>query len=355
MRVDQEANQQRLYDILLGKAQLEQKPRAVAERTAPNGGPADAAATTNVAGSAGEGARDDTGGSAAATVPGAAAGTESSPKGKPSVSYADELTSGPQDEEHAREREKAEYVAKVCSDSTRLDVRDWVGRIFTMVREAQDNTEEEPPDNAKNRRRRAWNSSSSESSGTTLVAAGGSIAATTATKRTAPSLISAESLVVNPPKPEPLSTEERLRAYLRDEIPELASHVHAHVAAKSEVLRREVDEELVEQHLMQMRKRAVFDGKTNFLRWQASRRVALQKRLDDAMPDWIGEAVASWNQRKAMKAREEEVSETDLIFDYLTKRAAHINTNKLASEIPVFKTLHASYSLPAMWRDKYLQ
>lgn len=347
-RVDEKANHQRLYTILLGKADAEEKSttKGATERAVPPTGSALASA------------RDDSGVVAAGASGGAGEGTtKESPKGKPpTVSYAEDVPAlSPQEEEHIREREKAEFVAQVCSDSTRLDVRDWVGRIYKIVKVAAETTAEEEDRKKDSRRRRAWNSSSSESSGTTtLVAAGGSIARTDATSRRAPSLISAESLVVNPPRPEPLSTEERLRAYLRGEIPELSAHVHAHVAAKSEEMRRMIDEEDVEKHLMQMRKRAVFDGKTNFLRWQATRRVILQQRLDEAMPHWIEEAVASWNQKAAMRKRDEEIADSDLIFDYLTKRAAHINTNKLASEIPIFKTMHASYSMPTMWRDKYL-
>merc|ERR1719183_2617254 len=160
-------------------------------------------------------------------------------------------------------------------------------------------------------------------------------------------------MVVHPGKRiEMLSTEERLRAFLRSEIPELTNHVNAHVAKRSEEVRKEIDEEVKEKHLLRMRRQEVFGKNTNILRWQNLRRIVLQKRLDSEMPLWILEGVRSWDQKGSMKAREEEVSETDLVFDYLTKRAAHINSSKLASEIPIFKTLHASYSLPHMWRDR---
>jgi len=278
---------------------------------------------------------------------------------KHAVSYVEE---GPRRRE--REEEKEAFMAQVCSDSTRLDVRDWISRLYEVLKKAKPDTEEDAQMKPSRRGRKAWsNSGASESTtitgttGTALLAAGGSIAGKSATaSRKAPSLISAESMVVHPGrKIEILSTEERLRAFLRNEIPELTKHVDAYLAKRAEEVRREIDEEVVEKHLLQMRRQEVFDGKINMLRWQNQRRIVLQKRLDTETPLWILEGVQLWDQKGAMKAREEEVSETDLIFDYLTKRAAHINSSKLAVEIPIFKTLHASYSLPSMWRDKYLE
>lgn len=267
------------------------------------------------------------------------------------------------------DREREAFVTQICSDTTRLDVRDWVWRIYeTMKKHQKKESEEDAPSKPSRRHRnRAWSSSGHSDSTTThtattsaLLTAGGSVvgslAATNAPSRKAPSLISAESLVVHPGKKiELLSAEERLRAYLRHEIPELTAHVNKFVAARAEEVRREMDEEVVERHMLQMRRMQVFDGKANFLRWQNSRRIALQKRLDNETPCWMLEAVKCWDQKTAMKAREDEVSEQDLVYDYLTKRAAHINTSKLATEIPIFKSLHSSYSLPRMWRDKYLE
>jgi len=258
-------------------------------------------------------------------------------------------------------REKEAWVDQVCSDSTRLDVRDRVSKMYDLLTK---HPQKDEYDKKGGRHRKAWSNSGHSDSTTThtvttgsaLHTAGGSIAAKSAPSRRAPSLISGESMIVHPGrKIEILSTEERLRAYLRNEIPELSAHVNKHVAMRAEGVRREIDEELVERHMLKMRRQEVFDGKANFLRWQNSRRIVLQKRLDSETPFWMLEAVQSWDQKAAMKARDEEVSEQDLIFDYLTKRAAHINTSKLASEIPVFKALHSSYSLPRMWRDKYLE
>jgi hypothetical protein len=290
-----------------------------------------------------------------------------SPKAKGSVSYKDEKEQPAPS--FGEDREKEAFMAKTCSDSTRMDVRDWVSRIYEVLKNKPPTDEEDVQGKGRRHgpghRNKAWSNSGHSDTTTThtattsaLVTAGGSIAGHThgPASRKAPSLISAESLVVHPGKKiELLSTEERLRSYLRNEIPELSVHVNKHIARRAEEVRREVDEELVESHMLQMRRQQVFDQEANFLRWQNTRRIALMQRLDSETPFWMLEAVQSWDQKGAMKAREGEVSEQDLVFDYLTKRAAHINTSKLASEIPVFKALHSSYSLPRMWRDKYLE
>uniref|UniRef100_A0A7S2HTP0 Uncharacterized protein n=1 Tax=Zooxanthella nutricula TaxID=1333877 RepID=A0A7S2HTP0_9DINO len=134
---------------------------------------------------------------------------------------------------------------------------------------------------------------------------------------------------------------------------ELGQHVKEQVARRTEALHREVEEEMGDQFLRRTAQRKVFDGRANYLRWQNMRQKALQQRLDAEMMGWIVEAIECWDQKKAMENQEKELSDTDLIFEYLTKRAAHIDTGKLPLEIPVFKTMHASYSLPSMWRDKY--
>jgi len=287
----------------------------------------------------------------------AASNAQESPKVKTSVSYEGDAKPVAN---FGDDREKEAFIEEVCSDSTRHDVRDWVGRIYETLKKLPNKDEEEELQTKGSKRHRKAVSSSGNSDTTTrtgttsvLLTVGGSICAPS---RKAPSLISAESMVVHPGKKiELLSTEERVKAFLRHEIPELTAHVNKYCTKRAEEVRREIDEELVEMHLLQMRRLQVFNGQANFLRWQNSRRLALQKRLDSDMPFWMLEAVRTWDQKKTMHLREEELSEQDLVFDYLTKRAAHINTSKLANEIPIFKTLHSSYSLPRMWRDKYLE
>lgn len=189
----------------------------------------------------------------------------------------------------------------------------------------------------------------------TLGLAGGSIAARSQSRR-APSAASADSLFVNHGQGQGnISTEDRVRAYLRDEIPELTAHVNAFIATRTEAVRKTVDSDLRAPFIGATERQGVFDTRANSLRWENQRRALLQKQLDQEMPQWICEAVQQWDQRSAKEHKgADEVNETDFVFDYLTKRSTHINSSKLATEIPIFKTLHASYMLPRMWRDKYL-
>lgn len=267
------------------------------------------------------------------------------------------------------EAERREFVNQVCSDATRTDVQQWVGKIFLMTRHG---TVLERAQEARERRRRRQRGSSVASdsgvSGVTGVTAFTGITGTTGTalraagsiasrgRRRPKSVDSDESLVVHFSGVEkPLSVEERLQAFLERRIPELEAHVDAHVAAHAEALRREVDEELAEQFLRRTAQRRVFDGRANYLRWQSARHQVLQGRLAADMSKWVKEAIVSWDPKKVLsEGKEREPSETDLIFEYLTKRAAHIDSGKLPTEIPLFPTLYSSSSLPPMWRDKYL-
>merc|ERR1711862_492456 len=172
---------------------------------------------------------------------------------------------------------------------------------------------------------------------TALQTVGGSIAATS--QRPPKSLDSDESLVVHHSGgDEPLSVKERIQAFLANRIPELDAHINAHVTAHTEALQHKVDEDLAEQYLRQTTQRKVFDGHANYLRWQNARHQLLQKQLDANMSKWIMEAIVSWDQKKANENKAKEVSDTDLVFEYLTKRAAHIDSGKLPTEIPIFKS-----------------
>lgn len=263
------------------------------------------------------------------------------------------------------EEKRNEFMSSICSERTRPDARAWIEKVFNMD---QTNQAAAAMREAKDKRRRRVRSSSvaSESGlsgqtgytgvtgteATALQTAGGSIAARSHRPQ---SVYSDESLVVHHSKgDEPLSMKERIQAFIGNSVPELSEHIDGHVARQKEELHKEVDEEVAVQFVRSCNGRQIFDSRTNCLRWQNARRQALQKRLDDKMGGWVLEGIESWDQRKATEAKPKEVNETDLIFDYLTKRAAHIDHGKLPSQIPIIKTLRASYSLPRMWRDKYL-
>jgi len=344
-----EATQNRLRDILLGKEVQDTTSggrRAPTQTVDPGLGPV------------GEGSED---GLSVTLSPGQLAGVSAAEQ-QNKGSYREGNEKTPPSFGDDRENKEA-FIAQICGDNTRADVQEWVSRIYEMRKKQPAKDEDDQHKGSRRhpnlaQRGRAMsasgNSDTTNHTGTTsaLMTAGGSIGA----NARAPSLISAESMIVHPgQKLELLSTEERLRAYLRNEIPELTAHVNKIVAKRAEEVRREIDEELVEKHLLQMRKMQVFDKKANFLRWQHLRRITLQKRLDKQTPFWMLEAVQSWGQKTAMKTRPENVGEEELVFEYLTKRAAQINSSKLANEIPIFQPLRSSYTLPRMWRDKYLE
>eukprot|EP00929_Paragymnodinium_shiwhaense_P047492 TRINITY_DN24091_c0_g1_i1.p1 TRINITY_DN24091_c0_g1~~TRINITY_DN24091_c0_g1_i1.p1 ORF type:complete len:396 (+),score=103.29 TRINITY_DN24091_c0_g1_i1:118-1305(+) len=374
---DETATRSRLYNMLLEKVPVQEDLLATHNVPSEMGGPgADAALGVSMSmpqlrrnhtTSIGEGSvLEGTGGVAHASAPGSSAGdvppgTAASTRREPM-----DLEAQAAAERKERERDRQAFVEEICTKQTRVEVVDWVGKIFTVMdkRNAEDRALE-----AKNRRRlgRSAGGACSDSgisgttltgggSGTALASAGHKMAAPSlaATQR-APSLISGESLVVNTGQGgDLLSVPERLKCYLRGELPDLKAHVADYVAAKSHQVEKRVEDEMADKFLKGTTKMQVFSGKDNFLRWQNKRRASIQRVLDAEMPKWIWEAVQSWDERKAFQSRTTEVSETDLIYDYLTKRAAHIEAGRLATEIAIFKPLKASYSLPSMWRDKYL-
>jgi len=286
------------------------------------------------------------------------------------------------------ERLRNAYVTQVCSDTTRFDVRQWVGKIFYMHHARQLAAEEQLQVDANDasRRRRGQTRHQTQSSAASLISethsqsSRASDVATTAfqtparTARTTfagtqssnvaesqqstsvrfpTDALSAESMVVNhDPVDKEWSIRERLKAYLSNNLPELTQFVDESVLARTEGVRREVDQQLKEKHLRMMNMKQVFDTRANQLRWEHVRRATLQRRLDNEMMGWILEAIEAWDHKKALERQAAEISETDLVFDYLTKRAAHIDSGKLPTELPIFKTLHASYSLPSMWRAR---
>lgn len=261
------------------------------------------------------------------------------------------------------EREKRAFLAEVCTDSTRTDVREAVSRCFLFAkRKEAEALARDALSERSGRRRRARSSAGNSDSGAsvttfaTLAAAGGSIAASrAAASRRAPSVCSDLSLVVHQDKGlQLLSPEERLRAYLANQIPELTEHVNRHIALKVESVRNDLDTELVHEYLLGARRRGVFKDQANWLRWQSTRHLHGRRQLDDDMHRWILEAVTTWDQANDLQGKEAEVGEADLVYDYLTKRGSHIDTTKLATRIPVFQTLKASYCMPSMWRDATL-
>jgi len=185
-----------------------------------------------------------------------------------------------------------------------------------------------------------------------FLSAGGSVAA----GRRPASGVSRASMIVHHTIDEPtMNMKERVHAYLTRSVPELEAHIHEKISSCKEQVRRRADEELAERFLVCADRRKVFDRQANDLRWQNARRKELGRRMKGNMVNWILDAIEGWDERKAMEGQVEETGDdSQVIQEYVTKRAAHIDSGKLPTEIPIFKTLRSSYSLPSMWRDKYL-
>jgi len=302
------------------------------------------------------------------------------------------------------EEERRAFLNQVCAESTRQDVKLWMGKTFSMVLAAR--FAEKEARNRERRRRQARAAGGGAmsdagfsvfstntghtfdtcTSGTALMTVGGSIAGasfhpglagvngrTSSTSLPdqndnsnnniipqtkglgARSVDSEESLVVHHNAVEdPLNMKERIQAYLERRIPELETFVNERVAARAAILQKEVDNELAAGFMLQTAQRNVFDEQANLLRWQGVRQQILQKKIDRDMPGWILEAIQGWDEKHVIEQTMKKRNHVDSVVDYLTKRSTNIEQSKLVSEIPIFKTLHASYSLPPMWRDKYL-
>jgi len=179
-----------------------------------------------------------------------------------------------------------------------------------------------------------------------------------------PSLLSGESLVVHREKEiGDISHELRMHAYLGGQLPELQAHVDGHIRLQSEAMSKLVDEELAETQLQRPRGPHggfAFDGRAHFLRFQILRREVLRKKLEEMTPQWIWEGILTWDPSKPSRHKREDLDghHVDFIYDNITKRegdsAARAKfSSKVTNEVPMFKPLHISYSMPHNWRDKY--
>lgn len=282
----------------------------------------------------------------------------SSPKIRPSIAKVEP----PPLTIEINEKDKEAFVDQICAHGTRFEVSDWVGKIYEM-KLAEEQKQLQAAAARRRRLRSSCGGSESGASGThsgtalsgtasqrpSLLAAGGSIAnisfRTGGDDAVAASVISDESLAVHcTGDNEILAIDERCRHYLDNRIPELSEYVRSQILVRTEALRQQVDEQVKQQRLNQMMMRRVFDARTNQLRWENVRRVALQQELDRQMPSWILEAIDNWDQVAALEGRQ-EISETSAMYDVLTKRHAQVDSGKLALEIPLFATIRPSYSL----------
>merc|ERR1719265_747276 len=176
------------------------------------------------------------------------------------------------------ELERQAFLSEVCTENTRKLVREGVNKCFLYLKEQEARAARENASDRGGRRRRTRSSAGNSDS-----EAGESIAASRASRK-APSLISEESLVVNHDKGfQPLSGEDRLRAYLAGTIPELTEHVRKYVLQKVEGMREHVDTELADEFLLSAKRRGVFKDPANWLRWQNQRRTHIRSQMEADM------------------------------------------------------------------------
>jgi len=249
----------------------------------------------------------------------------------------------------ALEREKEAFLDEICADSTRFDVKHWIGRLYIMFGEGMTAAAEARENEKRIRSLSGMSAFNSELGGSSEGSYGD---------------ISGLSLRAHPEfgDENDLSTwtdDERLRHYLECRDPEQQAFINQRVSKQVRRLQMEVDAELNKNRRKQMHAKGVYTDEQNDLRLKNSRRFVLKKRLEVNMGHWLWEALSAWKdgakQRSLERAQNDEPTDVDIVYKTLTKPSTNFDPTKMVTHIPQFKTLHTSYSLPANWRDRYLK
>jgi len=244
------------------------------------------------------------------------------------------------------------FLREVCPGHMRFDVKDWIRKVYDLQQEAARIAAiDEEVDTGKCSRSKACPSDGrGMDQGLTAGGSSASAAGQSSLQSVAGDL---ESIAVHHGGSDPLlSFSEKVQAFIAGNTPELERHVETEVAKHVRELKKKAEDKLAGRFLNKAKEQDVFGAQANHLRWHNARHQFFQLELDKNMPDWIMEAIETWDQKRSMQSTKKKIqSEDDLVFSYLTKRAAHINIDNLPSEIPIFKTQRMSYLLPAMWKD----
>jgi len=237
----------------------------------------------------------------------------------------------------------------------RFDVKDWIRKVYDLQQEAARLAafDEEVLAGHCPRNRTSPSDGMGIEQGLSLQTAGASVASAAGQSSAQSAAGDLDSIAVHHGGSDPmLSFSEMVQAFLAGNVPELERHVESEVAKHVGELKRKARDEFADRFLNQAKERNVFSAHANDLRWHNAQHQFFQLELDKNMPHWIMKAIQTWDQKRSRPSTKEKIqSEEDLIFSYLTKRAAHINIDNLPSEIPIFKTQRMSYLLPAMWKD----
>jgi hypothetical protein len=247
------------------------------------------------------------------------------------------------------EREKEAFVDSICDSSTRFDVSHWIGRLYIMfgedMREAAEEKESE-------KRMRGLSGMSAFNSDVGSSSQGSYQALCALSLRAHPEVGDENDQAT-------WTDDERLRHYLEGRDPEQQAFVNRMIANHVRNLQMEVDAELNKGRRANMHAKGIYTDEKNDLRLKNSRRFMLKKALEVNMGHWLWEALGAWKagakQRNLERAQNDEPTDVDIVFKTLTKPSTNIDPTRMVTQIPQFKTLYTSYSLPANWRDRYLK
>lgn len=248
-----------------------------------------------------------------------------------------------------REREKEAFVDSICDSSTRFDVGHWIGRLYIMFGEEMTAAAEEKESEKRMRGlsgMSAFNSEVGSSSEGSYQELGGLS-------------LRAHPEVGDENDQATWTDDERLRHYLDNRDPEQQAFVNRMIAQHVRNLQMEVDAELNKGRRAQMHAKGIYTDDQNDLRLKNTRRFMVKHGLEANMGHWLWEALGAWKagakQRSLERAQNDEPTDVDIIFKTLTKPSTNIDPTRMVTQIPQFKTLYTSYSLPANWRDRYLK
>lgn len=243
------------------------------------------------------------------------------------------------------ERAREAFLDQITDSGTKFDVRHWIGRLYMMFGEGM----KEEEDTEKRMRgmsgMSAFNSegSSNEESFANL----GSLS------------MRANADVGDENDQATWTDDERLRYYLDGRDPEQQAFVNQMIAKNVRNLQMDVDAELDKGRRAHMHAKGIYNDEQNDLRLKNTRRFMLKEGLEANMGQWMWEALGAWKrgakQRSIERAQKDEPTDVDIVFKTLTKPSTNIDPTRMVTQIPQFKTMYTSYSLPANWRDRYLK
>jgi hypothetical protein len=247
------------------------------------------------------------------------------------------------------EREREAFLDQICNHATRFDVSRRIGQLYMMYGEGMTAAAAEKENEKRMRGLSGMSGFNSEPDSSSE----GDY------KELGALSLRAQPDVGDENDQGTWTDDERLRHYLEGRDPEQQAFVNQIIAKHVRNLQMEVDAELNKGRRAQMRAKGIYSDDKNDLRLKATRRRLLKQGLEASMGPWLWEALGAWKegakQRSLERAQNDEPTDVDIVFKTLTKPSTNIDPTRMVTQIPQFKTLYTSYSLPANWRDRYLK